>query len=158
MGDAFHQVAIADQGVGHVVNERVVVAVEARRQPALGDGHADSVGQPLPQRPGGSLDAGRQVQLRVAGRQAAPLAEVHQVFQRQVVAGQVQQAIEQHGAVPGRQQEAVAVEPPRIAGVELHELRPQNDGGVGHAHRQTGVAALGLLHRIHRQAADDVGR
>ncbi len=44
VGDALHQVAVADQGVGRVVDERKVGPVEARRQPALGDGHADGVG------------------------------------------------------------------------------------------------------------------
>ena len=49
------------------------------------------------------------------GRPAAPLAERLEVVERQVVAGQVQQAVEQRAAVAGRQDEAVAVGPVRIA-------------------------------------------
>ena len=58
-----------------VVDDRVVRAVELGRQAALGDGHADAVGEALAERPGRRLDAGRQAVLGMAGRDAAPLAE-----------------------------------------------------------------------------------
>ena len=49
------------------------------------------------------------------GRLAVQLAEVLQLVDRQVVAGQVQQRVQQHRAVAVRQHEAVAIGPVRIA-------------------------------------------
>src|SRR3978361_1142311 len=46
-----------------------------------------------------------------AGRQRAPLAELLQLVQRQVVAREVQDAVEEHRAVAGAEDEAVAVGP-----------------------------------------------
>ena len=59
------------------------------------------------------------------------------------VAGQVQQRVEQHRAVAGRQHEAVAVGPARVGGVEFQEAGPQRGGDVGHAHRHAGMAGVG---------------
>ena len=73
------------------------------------------------------------------------------------IAGQMQQRVEQHRAVAGRQHEAVAVGPVRIGRVELQELREQHGGDVGHAHRHAGMAGLGLLDGIHGERADGVG-
>ena len=48
--------------------------------------------KPWPKRPGGDFDARRVPALGMAGRAAAPLAELLDVIQRQVVPGHVQQA------------------------------------------------------------------
>jgi hypothetical protein len=73
------------------------------------------------------------------------------------MAGEVQQRVEQHRAVPGREHETVAVGPARVGGIVFQEAGPQAGGGIGHAHRHAGMAGLRLLHRIHRQRADGVG-
>ena len=83
----------------------------------FGDGQADAVGKPLAEGAGGKFDAGRQAVFGVAGRLAAPLAKALQVIQRQVVAGQVEQAVQQHAAVTRREHESVVVGPLRIAWV-----------------------------------------
>jgi hypothetical protein len=44
MGDPFHEVSIAGDDVGVVVHDGKAGPVEARRQPALRDRHADRVG------------------------------------------------------------------------------------------------------------------
>ena len=93
----------------------------------------------------------------MARRLAVQLAEVAQLAERQVVAGQVQQRVEQHRAVAVRQHEAVAVGPVRIGRVVAQVPAPQRDGDVGHAHRRAGMAGVGLLHGVHRQRADRVG-
>ena len=88
----------------------------------------------------------------------AELAEILDLVERHVlVAGEIQQRIQQHRAVAGRQDEAVAVRPFRIGGVEFQELREQHGGDVGRAHRQAGMAGIRLLDGIHRQRADRVG-
>ena len=132
--------------------------VELGRQALLGDGHADGVGEALAERSGGRLDARREAVLRVARRPRAPLAEVAQLVQRQVVAGEMQQRVEQHAGVAGRQDEAVAIGPvgPRRGVAQV--ARPEHVGHRRHAHRRAGVAAVGLLHGVDGQRADGVDR
>ncbi len=74
-------------------------------------------GDPLAQRSGGRLDAGGVAEFRVARRAAAELAEVLQVLQRQIVAGQVQHAVEQRRGVAAGKDEAVAAGPGGLAGL-----------------------------------------
>ena len=80
------------------------------------------------------------------GRHRAELAEFLDLVERhRLVAEQMQQRVDQHRAVAGRQHEAVAVRPFRIGRIELQHLREQHGGDVGGAHRQAGMAGLGLL-------------
>ena len=72
------------------------------------------------------------------------------------IAGQMQQRVEQHRAVAGREHEAVAVRPIGRGGVELQEPGEQHGRHVGHAHRHAGMARLGLLHGIHGERPDGV--
>jgi hypothetical protein len=74
-----------------VVDDLVPVAVELEAQPPLGDGHAHGVREALAERAGRRLDPGGQPRLRVTRRPRPPLAEVHQLVERQVIAGQVEQ-------------------------------------------------------------------
>ncbi len=75
-GDAFHQVAVADDRVGVVIDDVEFGAVVARRELRFGDRHADRIGQALPERSGGDFDAGRVAALGMPGRLAAPLAKL----------------------------------------------------------------------------------
>ena len=128
-------------------------------QELLGDRHADAVGEALAERAGRDLDAGRDVDavaLRVARRDRAPLAELLELVHREVVAGEVQDAVEQHRAVAGAEHEAVAVGPRRILRVVAHDAAEQDVGGRRHGHRQAGVPGVRLLDRVHRQRADRV--
>jgi len=155
-GDAFHQVAVADDGVDVVVNDLVAGAVEAGGQVGLGDGHAHAVGEALPQRAGGGLHAGREAVFGMAWSAAAPLPEVHELLQGEVVAGEVQQAVEQHGAVTGREDEAVPIGPVGVGRVVPQEARPQHIGHVRRPHGHPRMARFGPLYRIHGQGADGV--
>ena len=126
-------------------------------QQPLGEREADRVAEALAERPGGRLDAGRMAVFGMAGRLRAELAEVLQVLERHVrIAGEIEQRIEQHRAVAGRQDEAVAVGPVRLGRIELQELGEQHRGDVGHAHRQAGMAGVGLFHGVHGQGPDGV--
>src|SRR5581483_4364753 len=80
-----------------------------------GERHADAVGEALPERTGGGLDAGGEMRLRMSRRARAPLAKLLQLVERQVVAGEVQERVEQHRAVARREDEAIAIGPVRIA-------------------------------------------
>ena len=115
-------------------------------------------GDALAERAGRGLDSGGDEILRVSGGHGAELAEVLDLVERHVcIAGEIQQRIQQHRAVAGRQDEAVAVRPFRVGGVEFQELRKQHGGDVGRAHRQAGMAGFRLLDSIHRQRADRIG-
>ena len=85
---------------------RPVVAIG---EEALRDRHADAVREPLAERAGGRLDPRRVTALRMAGRPRAPLPELLQVVEREVVAGEVQRRVLEDAGVPGGEDEAVAV-------------------------------------------------
>ena len=103
-----------------------------------------------------SMPAG-EAALGMAGGAAAELAEALQLVERHVgIADQVQQPVEQHRAVPGRQHEAVAIGPVRRLRIEFEELREQHGRRVGHAHRHAGMAGIGLFDGVHRERAQGV--
>ena len=155
LADAFHQVAVGGEHIGRMIDD--VVAVLGREMP-LGNRHADGIAETLAERAGGGLDAGGDEILRMAGRRRAELAEFLDLVERHgLVAQQVQQRIDQHRAVAGREHEAVAVGPGRIGRIEFEHLREQHRRDVGGAHRQTGMARFGLFHRVHRERANGVG-
>ena len=155
-GDTFHEVTVADVGVGAVVDDGVAGAVEARRQHALGDGHADRVGDARPERPSRDLDAGREAVFGMAWRLAAPLAEVLDLVQGQVVAGEVEEAVEQHGGVAGGEHKAVTVGPGGVGGVVAEEARPEHVGHGRGAHRSAGMPGVGRLNGVHGEGANRV--
>ncbi|MCY1354613.1 hypothetical protein D9M69_409980 [compost metagenome] len=157
MGNAFHHAAIAEEHVGVVVDDVVAITVELRSQGLFGDGEADGVGEALTQRAGGGFHAGGVAVFRVARGAAAQLAEVLQVLDAEVVAGQVQQRVVQHRAVAVGQHEAVAVGPLGVVRVVLQVIPPEHFGDIGHSHGGAGVAAVGFLHRIHAQGTDGIG-
>ncbi len=155
-GHTLHEIAVARDHVGRVVDHRVVRAVVARRELRLGDRHAHGIGETLPEGPRGGFHSGRVPTLGMARRLAAPLAKALDLLQWQVVAGKVQEAIEQHRAVPRREHEAVAIEPRGVARVVLEHAHPQRVGHGCRVERQARVAAIGLLHRIDRQEAQGI--
>ena len=154
--DAFHQIAVAHDRIREVIHNGVARTIEVRGEKALGDGHADAVAKTLAERAAGGFDAGRQAVLGMPRRPALPLAEVTQLLEREIVAGQVQQRVEQHRAVPGGEHEAVAVRPRGVARIVAQEARPKHIGHRGGAHRHAGMAGLGSLDRVHGQRADRV--
>ncbi len=92
----------------------------------------------LAERAGRHLDAGRDVHgvaLGVARRQRAPLAKLLDLVERNIIASEVQQAIQQHRPMPGRQDKAVSIKPPGVFRIMLQETCPQDIGERGRAHR-----------------------
>lgn len=78
----------------------------------------------------------------MARRLRIELAERLDLIERHLlVAGKMQQRVEQHRAVTGGENEAVAVRPGWIGSVVFQELREQHGGrDIGRAHRQAGMA------------------
>ena len=115
--DAFHQAAVAEKGVGVVIDDLVAGPVELGGQHLLGERHADRIGDALAERAGGRFDADCNAIFRVPGGLRVKLAEVLQVVDREIVAGQVEERIKQHRTVAVRQHEAIAVRPLRVGRV-----------------------------------------
>ena len=53
---------------------------------------------------------------------------------------------------------AVAIRPQGIIRIIFQKLEPENHGEIGASHRHTGMAGIGLLNGVHRQASDRVRR
>ena len=152
---ALHQAAVPGDDPGAVIDE---VLAEPGGQVAFGHGHAHGGGKALAEGTGGGLHPWRMAELRVAGSPGAPLPEVPDLVHRDgLVAGQVQQGVEQHGAVPGGKDKAIPVRPVRTGGVELQELGPEHGGDVRHTHGHALVAGFRPVHRIHGKDADGIG-
>ena len=80
-----------------------------------------ALAKPWPSGPVVVSTPGVSAALRVARACGEPeLAEALQLVEWEVVAGQVQQGIEQHRGVAGGEHEAVAVWPGRVGGVVAH--------------------------------------
>ena len=116
----------------------------------------DRVADALAERAGGDLDAVGVAALGVAGRLRAPLPEVAQVVEAQVVAGEVEHRVQEDRRVPGREHEPIAVGPVRGAGVVAHDPRPEDVGERRQGHRGALVTRPRGVRRIHRQTADHV--
>ena len=155
--DPLHQAAVADENICAMVDDRVAGAVEFRSQQLFRKRHADRVGESLAERSGCSLDAGRDAELRMAGRLRVQLAETLQFLERQRVAGQMEQRILQHRPVTVGQHEAITVGPMRVRGVVPQMPIPQRNSDFGHAHWHPGMARVRRLHRVHRERADGIG-
>ena len=156
LADALHEIAVGGQHIGEMIDD---LRTELRRQMPLGDRHADRIGEPLPERPGRRLHARRDEVFRMARRQRAKLAEAPDLVERHLlVADQVQQRIDQHRAVAGRQHEAVAIRPISDRTDRISDAGEQHGGDIGRAHRQAGMARLGEFHRVHGKRADGAGQ
>ena len=158
LADALHHVAVRADRVDVVIDELPAGAVEAVRQEALGDRHADRVCESLPERAGRDLDARGVSALGVPGRARPPLAELLEVVEAEVVTAQVQQRVLQHARVAGAQHEAVAAGPGGVPRVDAQKPLEQGVGERRQRHRRARMPGVGLLDRVHRQASDRVDR
>jgi hypothetical protein len=93
----------------------------------------------------------------VPGGLGIELAEALELVRRHAGdAREVEQRIEQHRAVPGREHEAVAVGPGWVGGVVFQVAGEQHRRDVGGAERQARMARLRPLDRVHRERAHRV--
>jgi hypothetical protein len=97
--DTFHEVSVAAHHKGVVIHDVMAGPVEAGGQVPLGHGHADGIGKSLTQWAGRGFDTGRVAVFGVTGGFTAPLPEILDLFQAQVIPCQVQKAVKQHGGV-----------------------------------------------------------
>ena len=147
MVDAFHQAAVARDHPGAVIDQ---IVAELGIQVPFRDRHADRGGQAGPERPGGRLDARQLEILRMAGARAVKLAEAGDVLDRRAgIAGQVQQAVDQHRSMARRQDEAIPVGPAGQRRIELHIVAEQHRRDVRHAHGHARMPAVRGFNGVH---------
>ena len=157
-GDALHQVAVAGHYPGPMIEQRVAGTVEAGREQLFGDRHADGRRDALAERAGRDLDTGGQAVLGVARGQRTVLPEVPDLVEAQVVAGQVQQAVDQRRGVAAGEHEAVPVRPLGILGRETQIAGPEQGRHRRLAHRRAGMAAVRPFHHVDGEEAQRVRR
>ena len=155
-GDALHHAAVAAERERVVVDDLIARLVEYSREMRLRHRHADRHAHAGAQRPRRRLDADRVAVLRMARRQRAILAELLHIVERQPVAIEMKQRIEERRAVAAGQDEPVAVLPFRILRVVVHVVRPKLVGHRRAAERQSRMTGVGLLDGIRREHADGV--
>ena len=102
-----------------VIENGMLGGIETGGGHLLGGGETDGIGDALSEGAGGGLDAGCLAELRVAGGAAFERPEVLDGVEGDVVAGEVQPRVEEHRAVAGGEDEAVAVDPAGHVGVEM---------------------------------------
>ena len=147
--DAFHQAAIARNDICIVIHDLFAVAGLHR---GFAHGHANGGGKPRAQGAGGGFNAFCMAIFRVASRARALLAEIPDVLDGHLrVTGEVQQPVDQHGAVAGGEDEAVTIRPRGLTGIKFQVVTEKHRGDIGHAHRHAGVAGIGCLHGVNRQ-------
>ena len=149
---AFHEAAVAGD------HERVVVdgtGAEALAEDALGERHADRVGEALPERAGGDLDACGVPGLGMTWRGGTPLAEGLDVVELEAVAGEVEHRVLEDRRVPVGEHEPVAVGPVRIGGIVLHHPAVEHVCQRGEGHGGALVAAVRGEWGVHREATDE---
>jgi hypothetical protein len=155
---SLHHVAVARDEVGVVIDDRVILLVEDRREMCLCHRHPDRVAHTLTEWSGGRLHAGSVTVLGMAGRPALPLPEVPDVIERDLVAREVEQAVEEHRRVARREDEPVAVRPVRIGGIVAKMPCPQHVPERSERHRGARVARVRGLDSIHGEDPDGVDR
>ena len=157
-GDPFHDVTVGNDPIGIVVDDLVAGLVVAGGEVRFGHRHADAVGESLPERSGGDFDARCVIGFRVTRRHRSELAEILDFLERQIIAGQMEQAVDQRRTVAGRKHEAISIEPERIARVVLEEILENDVPHRRGAEWQTGMTGIRLLNGVDREGANRVDR
>ncbi len=96
MRNAFHHAAVAHERVGEVVNDVVARTVELCSQGLLSNRHTHRVRNALTQWASRGFNTRGVTHFRVTWSFGMQLTEVFQLFDWQIVASEVQQAIDQH--------------------------------------------------------------
>src|SRR5271166_1449500 len=122
---------------------------ELGSKPALGNRHAYRIATSLAERAGSGFRSWDETKFRMARCLRTPLPKLLDIVKRKIVAGQVQQGVEQHACVTVRENEAIAAGPMRIPRIVAQIAIPQCECQWGKRHRGSRMSAIRLLHRIH---------
>src|ERR1035441_9379793 len=120
-----------------MIDDLAARAVVVCREIVLRDRDTDGISKSLAEGAGRRLHTRRQSALRMTGSNATPLPKLFDLLQRQVVASEVEQTVEQHRAVASRQHKPVSIQPMWIGRIVPKESDPEHIRHRRSAHRQT---------------------
>ena len=103
---------------------------DGEKRPGDADGVISRINA-LAERARRRLDALGVMELRVAGRLRLPLPEAADVVERHRIAREVQPGVEEHAAVTGGQDEAIAVQPVRFARIVAEDVAVERGTDLG---------------------------
>ena len=165
--DPLHHAAVPRHRVHVEIEQLEVRPVVAGGQPSRRDRHPHRGRHPLAERPGRRLDPRGPPVLRMAGTPGVELAEpaqvveLHRELAERLVRGvhglhprEVEHRVQERRRVTHRQDEAVAVRPDRVVGVEPEESLPQRVRDWRHRHRGPRMPRVRLLDGVDAQGAD----
>ena len=158
MGGAFHDIAVAHEHVRTVIHYRVARSIENARQMRLRHCHAQCIHESLSERACGRLDTRRKPVFGMPRRLASPLTKTDDLMERKVITAQMENRVKKHGGMTAREHEAVPVKPVGISGIIAQVVHPQFIRQRRQSHWRSRMAAVRLLHRIHRKCAYGVNR
>ena len=131
--DALLQTTIAGETDDVLIENAVLSAVKTRGGHFRRHRNPDRVTYALAQRAGRALDSRGFTKLRMSGSFAVQLPKALDFRHRQIVAAQVQPGVEEHAAVPGGENEIIAIDPARLVGVVLERVAIKNSAHLGAA-------------------------
>ena len=140
VADALHQATVTQKRIGVVIDDGVVRLIKLVTQKLFGQGHADRVRDALPERASRCFDSNRHADFGVAWRLAVQLPKALEFADRQVIARQMQERIEDHRGMSIGQHEAIPIRPMGVGRVVPQVPIPERDGHLSHAHWGTRVA------------------
>lgn len=153
LGDTFLEAAVTSEGNDVVVEESMLGSVELGRSALARHGVTDGITDALTERASGGFDTWSLVILGMAGSDAVKLAEVFERLKWDVIAGEVQPAVDEHRTVTCGQDEAVAVEPLGSGRVEVERLGEKDGTDFGTTEGESEVAGRAGVDGINGEAA-----
>ena len=117
--DAFLHVAVAAQTDHMLIENLVLISVETGRRHFCRDGNANRVADALTERARCAFHPRRFAKFRVPRCFGMQLAETFDLRHRQIVTAHVQPRVQEHAAVPGGEDEDIAIDPARFVWIVL---------------------------------------
>ena len=157
LGHTFLKASVSHQRDDMMIKNHMLRGVESCGSTLAGNRVANRIAHSLTKRTRGRLDARRFAKLRMTRRHGMQLTEIFQIVARNSVAGKVQPTVEEHRAVTGRKNEAVAVEPLRGIRAVAQGLAEKHRTDLRTTERQTEVTGIAGVHGIHGKSTGFIG-
>ncbi len=152
--------AVARQNDDVVIEDGVLLGVEAGLGHLGGNRHSDAVGDALAKGPRRGLDPARRMrELGVSGGLGVELPEALDLRERDLaVAAEAQPRVKEHRTVARRRDEAVAIEPFRVGGIVREGVPEEHGPDFRTAQGKAQVTALAGVNGVEGEAPSDRGR
>src|ERR1051326_6313900 len=111
--------------------------------------HTYAVGKTLPERTSGCFNTRCMAVFRMPWRFAAPLWELFEIIEREIITSEVEHTVLKHGSVARREDKTVTIQPMWITRIVTHQTRPEQIGKRCKSHSCTWMTRIGFLNSIH---------